>query len=896
MADPVLSSSSASSQTPRPLSRGRVFETGLPVLVLLAVPFILNLGDLAHGRVPWFMDIVAYFYPLRLHAGRLLASGEMPFWNRTIFGGAPLLSNLQCGLLYPGNWSMLAWPGPRSFLVVNVAHVVLLGVGVFLWTRRLTASSWAACFAGLAVQLGGWSRAHEAFGSYLQVGAWFPWMLWACQVMLTPSPKAATSGLRARRWGIAAGVFGAMQWLGGAPQLALYCSVGLVAYALGGWIVDRRTRFASVALFLVCWAGVSFGLSAPQTMTAPVLLSECGRLGGLTLDHVMQGAQNAREMAQAWIGGTGRPEIAETIVYPGYLVLVLALVGLVAAVARSRRRGHGPFPLALLLLVLLPCLSCWKALVPLWYRVAPFYNCLHGPERSLFVAYVGMAALSAHGFAFVLSGFRRANSSAGTGPMPGSRVGRAATLLSLALILLSTFDLMQFAHRRIDIRTTRVESFELADATASAGIGPGDRFFAHDIGVQYSYNFTRSDFALTLLPNLGALYGLEDIQGYDPFIPWRYGVFMRLVNRTPRPTVTLHPKYFGLVRNIDSPWLRRFGPLKARGPIDFDWPFLPPHRIGPGEGIRFPLSRPFDATPENVSRLSARLGGVVPADEVSRVELDRMECRVEIAFFQGETRIPGLAIAERPDPEETNYLWPDVLPPDHPAATVVPARVTFVQESRETSPTMSSPARADWVEIRNPGPAAVLIYSLGLPRSELDPFRPTEVADTFESVWTDPFPDEVRIHESDTSSRAARSVYEEGLVSSWSPEQVHVEIAPGELRPSVPSRTVKGWKWSEKRSNRLRLALPEDHAGGWVVLSEAFAPGWKCRVDDVRTQIYPADAMFRAVPVEPGAREIEMRYAPPGFAVGMAMFVSCLGLILLAWTTAAETRRAPRGV
>jgi uncharacterized membrane protein YfhO len=49
---------------------------------------------------------------------------------------------------------------------------------------------------------------------------------------------------------------------------------------------------------------------------------------------------------------------------------------------------------------------------------------------------------------------------------------------------------------------------------------------------------------------------------------------------------------------------------------------------------------------------------------------------------------------------------------------------------------------------------------------------------------------------------------------------------------------------------------------GWLVLTDAWYPGWAATVDNAPAQIYLADGLFRAVALPPGPHVIEMRFAP----------------------------------
>ena len=66
---------------------------------------------------------------------------------------------------------------------------------------------------------------------------------------------------------------------------------------------------------------------------------------------------------------------------------------------------------------------------------------------------------------------------------------------------------------------------------------------------------------------------------------------------------------------------------------------------------------------------------------------------------------------------------------------------------------------------------------------------------------------------------------------------------------------------------------------GFVVLADAYDPGWRATVDGSPAPVLRANAVFRAVAVPAGQHRIEMRYRPAAATAGLA--VSGLGLIIV---------------
>ncbi len=70
---------------------------------------------------------------------------------------------------------------------------------------------------------------------------------------------------------------------------------------------------------------------------------------------------------------------------------------------------------------------------------------------------------------------------------------------------------------------------------------------------------------------------------------------------------------------------------------------------------------------------------------------------------------------------------------------------------------------------------------------------------------------------------------------------------------------------------------------GWVVLADAYYPGWNVWVDDKKTELYPAYHLLRAVYVEQGEHTIKMRYFSDYMYKGIFIssgFVLIAGLLL----------------
>lgn len=128
-----------------------------------------------------------------------------------------------------------------------------------------------------------------------------------------------------------------------------------------------------------------------------------------------------------------------------------------------------------------------------------------------------------------------------------------------------------------------------------------------------------------------------------------------------------------------------------------------------------------------------------------------------------------------------------------------------------------------------------------------------------------------------------------------SPEEVRERMLRADFRPAEavfleeePREMVGGFTGPEARLtvDEPGRVVVETRGGGWLLLADAFYPGWRAWVDGAPTPIYRADYVLRAVPLGPGAHQVEFRYEPVWFRLGcwvsgaawagMALGLACL--------------------
>jgi hypothetical protein len=110
--------------------------------------------------------------------------------------------------------------------------------------------------------------------------------------------------------------------------------------------------------------------------------------------------------------------------------------------------------------------------------------------------------------------------------------------------------------------------------------------------------------------------------------------------------------------------------------------------------------------------------------------------------------------------------------------------------------------------------------------------------------------------------------------------------------PNEPSGTqiaVAASQVQDLGPNAVRVTATAD-APSYVVLDDFYHRGWTARVDGQPTRVFIANALFRAVAIEPGTHEVEFRFEPLSHVLGAA--VSAISLIVVLGVIGWGLRRA----
>lgn len=548
------------------------------LLVIVAVTIAVTAWLFAGGTLMG-QDTATFFLPMFSFLGDRLRAGHLPVWNPDQFSGAAFLADPESGWLYwPAMILFTIFPALLAAQIFLAVHLLLAAFGSFFLGRLLGFSVLGATAAGLAYELNGLVLGRSVCCPvYLQTAAWLPVCLIAAELALV----AGTWLRRLGWWWL--GAFAVSQviasWLG---QGTYYALLVLGGYVLWRGVVaprhpapDWRGRLARALL-----TGLAIVAGGALLAGAAILPRfEFRRVSNLASGY-------GGDLAWAATSGGWRlRDFDNRLLEPNltYLGGALFALAIVAVLTLGRRHGM-PFWALMAVAVLLLTTRWINPLQRLLFVLLPQFESLHRhwPERATVVLYLAPAMLA--GGVITHAGRHgrppaRWLAAALAPPIllllilaRGGSVGRfaiyAACVTSLliaaavsprwrvptwlapaALTTVLTVELLAAAHvasahgpyggfHRLDAAffqpdgATRFLTAQSGGPFRVFGYDPVYRELESNNGevTYYRYQFALPGTRALLVNNLGTLFGVPDIQGYDPLQLEAYVRFMRVLN------------------------------------------------------------------------------------------------------------------------------------------------------------------------------------------------------------------------------------------------------------------------------------------------------------------------------------------------------------------------------
>ena len=798
--------------------------------------------------------------------------------RRTLLTGFPLAFT-EYGWFYPPTWlALLLAPGPRGYWVSVTLHAAAAGIATYGLARSWGRSPAAAGIAGAVYQLSGTVAGGAALLNFGTVFWALPFLCWCADGLRRAAANAdqITWQPLLLRGLLAAAAVGLIT-LSGHPQLVALVCVGAGVYAIattaaaqwaggGGRGARALTRWSAVG-GIPAFAGMTGGWSVWRVWIAPVALLAAG-LAALPLAAIrivptlevaaLSPRGQGLEVAAAAVGSAAPWALAAGLVLPGLEVLPVlspawvAYVGLVplalAGYAVWRWRGTG-FPVQTVLLLvfggaglILACGS-FTPLYPLLLKV-PGFALFRDPTRWLILWVFAAALLAADGYdAWRASGgVQHATPSSSCGWWP------RLALLAAGLIVVGHL------------------------------VGTGALIFGRDLLLEQ----VGQPLAQRLADDPTRTFGAERYA--TTFVAYLTGAQRAL---DPRQLAVLGP-LVGLM--LAAWWLRsRRTPARRGQPavmlavisvplVLFMWsrfPTVPPNAGAdelaqvaalPGlrEGTARVMSWKLRATAYelNLATLAAQGNALAATFALQRAGVTPnwgLAARVpQLSGYENLLSVRQAVLSAAIHSERTvpvRLPQPQFAPGQLPQGLLEALAVRYLVLSRDAlkKPHLDMHLWRPLDAGPSTGPMQVWVNSRAQPRAYLVPTaRTVGSAAAWETVAAPSFNPRRTVVVEDVDSRFRGN---DGSGAGEEEQQATSHDTPG-----------RAWLTSD-RPQRVAIAV-EAATDAWLVLADAWFPGWTATLDGTPAPVLRANYLVRAVAVPAGRHEVVFSYDPPGYATG----------------------------
>ena len=832
-------------------------------------------------------DVFLAYLPAHLWLAAGLRAGELWLWTPHLLTGFPLAFT-EYGWFYPPTWlALLVAPGPRGYWVAVALHAAAAGIATYGLARSWGRSPVAAGIAGAVYQLSGTVAGGAALLNFGTVFWSLPFLCWCADGLCR-----AASGQDRVAWqpllfrGLLAAAAVGLITLSGHPQLVALVCVGAGAYAIA--TTAAQTQASGWRVWIAPVALLAAGLAALPLAAIRIVPT----LEVAALSPRGQGL----EVAAAAVGSAPPWALAAGLALPGLEVLPVlsptwvAYVGLVplalAGYAAWCWRETG-FPGRTVLLLVFGgvsiVLACggFTPLYPLLLKV-PGFALFRDPTRWLILWVFAAALLAADGYDAWRAPGVAAHAVSPRGRGWWARLSLLAVVLIVAGHLVGTGALVLGRDLLLE-QVGQPLIQRLAD-------DPTRTFSAERYATTFAAYLTGAQRALDprQLAVLGPLAGLVAAVWWfwsrqtwsrrgQPAVMFAVIIVPLLLFMWSRfPTVPSSAGADELAQVAALPGLRegtaRVVSWKLRAAA-YELNLATLAAQGNAPAATFALQRAGMTPNWGLAARVPQLGGYENLLSVRQAVLS--------AAIHSERAVP----VPLPQPQ----FAPDQLPQGMLEAVAV--RYLVLSRDALKKPHLDMHRWRplyDGAALASAGSMQVWVNNRAQPRAYLVPAA--RAVNSAEEAWESV---------AGPSFNPRRTVVLEGVGPGPHPSPPP-EQAPGEGTRSLPlrsgSRAGEGSRQAgnqnapgsvrltSDRPQRIAIAV-EAATDAWLVLADAWFPGWTATLNGTPLPVLRANYLVRAVAVPVGRHEVVFSYDPPGYATGRTVSSVAWGVLGAALVT-----------
>jgi hypothetical protein len=338
--------------------------------------------DMANQVLPW-MQFEAVS----------MQRGEFPMWDPHLFGGQPLIGQIQPGAAYPLNWLLFLWPfkdGYISLFRVQIDWVlghVLAGLFAYLLCRDLKRSVSASVLGGTAFAVTG-IIGSVGWPQKLNGAIWIPLVVMYFLRYLRGEKPLVSAAL--------SGSFLGVSWLGGHHMIPSFTS-----FMMGGlWLPEIWRKRQAIWKPLFAFGVMAFSVGALQLLPGAEYARYAARFvnapyaiqWGMYVPYTVH-QMNQEHLYPSAVLGIILPYVTVSEVFLGIVLVALAIFGLIHEFRNGEVKRFGVITLGGFLFAM----GGYSIFHGVAYLIVPLVEKARSPVMALVIAQFAIVMLAAYG-------------------------------------------------------------------------------------------------------------------------------------------------------------------------------------------------------------------------------------------------------------------------------------------------------------------------------------------------------------------------------------------------------------------------------------------------------------------------------------------------------------------
>ena len=338
-------------------------------------------------KIPFFRDLAAYFYPIKLSVAEAFRAGELPLWDRRMAAGFPIMAGFQSAVFYPPSVAFYLLPFFAAVRFTYVFHYAIAATGTFVLFRSWKHPTYIALIGAVLFAFGGTMVSLTNLLNHFQSAVWLPWLIYFWE-----------RTVREKRWKniTVFSVVALCQLLAGSPEIFIL-SMGLAILDIVRLQREEQIHgFCRAMALLLGSSCIIVGLGMVQLLPTAELVLQSRRDQPIPVSEALGWSLRPSNLiglllptleADSSLSLGVRLLLAQGV--PFLLSHYMGVIGVLGLCCwcRSARMKERVIVLALISGSLLLAFGSYTPVYPFLYEWVPAFRTLRFPEKYFFLTF-----------------------------------------------------------------------------------------------------------------------------------------------------------------------------------------------------------------------------------------------------------------------------------------------------------------------------------------------------------------------------------------------------------------------------------------------------------------------------------------------------------------------------